>query len=106
MTSLQVDAQAKKEAAKKRAAVLKSLRAEHAETVAHTQKLLKEQKRVEKLLCQSIREKAKTVPEIAEEVGMPTHEVLWYLTGYKKYDIVLEDGMCGDYVLYRKVQDK
>jgi hypothetical protein len=95
-----------KEAAKKRTAVLKQLRAEHAETVTRTQALLKEQKQVQKLLCQSIREKAKTVPEIAVEVDMPTHEVLWYLTAYKKYDIVVEEGMCGDYVLYKRVQEK
>lgn len=98
--------QTAKEAAKQRTAVLKSLRAEHADTVARTQAILKEQKRVQKLICQSIREKAKTVPEIAAEVAMPTHEVLWYLTGYKKYDIVVEEGMCGDYVLYKKVQEK
>ena len=100
------DKQAKREAAQKRSAVLKTLRAEHAETVARTQGLLKEQKRVQKLICQSIREKAKTVPEIAAEVEMPTHEVLWYLTGYKKYDIVVEEGMCGEYFLYKKVQEK
>ena len=73
-----------KEAAKKRTAMLKQLRAEHAESVTRTQALLKEQKQVQKLLCQSIREQAKTVPEIAVEVDMPTHEVLWYLTAYKK----------------------
>ena len=96
----------KQEAAKQRIQVLKRLRAEHAETVKHTQALLKEQKRVQKLICQSIREKAKTVTEIASEVGMPTHEVLWYLTAFKKYDIVVEEGMCDEYVLYRRVQEK
>ena len=95
-----------KEAAKKRTAILKQLRAEHAENVTRTQAYLKEQKQVQKLLCQSIREQAKTVPEIAVEVDMPTHEVLWYLTAYKKYDIVIEEGMCGDYVLYKRVQEK
>ncbi len=100
------DKQAIREAAQKRAAVLKTLRAEHAETVTCTQALLKEQKQMQKLICQSIREKAKTVPEIAAEVEMPTHKVLWYLTGYKKYDIVVEEGMCGEYVLYKKVQEK
>jgi len=99
------DHSAKKEAARKRVAVLKKLRAEHAESVSRTQELLKEQKRVEKLICQTIREQAKSIPEIAAEIGMPTHEVLWYLTGYRKYDLVVEDGMCGDYVLYKKVQE-
>jgi predicted transcriptional regulator len=92
-----------KEAARHRAEVLKRLRGEHAESVERTQELLKAQKRVQKLICQSIRDKAKTVPEIAAEVELPTHEVLWHLTAYKKYDLVFEEGMCGDYVLYRKV---
>jgi hypothetical protein len=102
MTTMQID----KKIAKKRTAILKELRSEHAETVARTQELLREQKQVQKLICQSIRETAKTVPEIAAEVEMPTHVVLWYLTGYKKYDIVVEEGMCGEYVLYKKVQEK
>ena len=95
-----------KEAARQRTEMLKRLRAEHAETVERTQTLLKEQKQVQKLICQAIREKAKTVPEIAEQVGMPTHQVLWYLTAYKKYDLVVEDGMCGEYVLYREAQER
>jgi len=102
MTTSQVD----REASKKRTAVLKDLRFKHAETVARTQALLKKQKQMQKRICQSIREKAKTIPEIAVEVGMPTHEVLWYLTGYKKYDLVVEEGMCGEYVLYKKVQEE
>jgi predicted transcriptional regulator len=94
------------EKTKKRTAVLKELRLEHAEAVARTQALLKEQKQVQKLICQSIREKAKAVPEIAKEVNMPTHEVLWYLTAFKKYDLVVEEGMCGEYFLYKLVQEK
>jgi Skp family chaperone for outer membrane proteins len=94
-----------REEARKRTAMLKRLRTEHADTVERTQTLLKEQKQVQKLLCQSIRDKAKTVPEIAAEVDMPTHQVLWYLTAYKKYDLVVEEGMCGEYVLYRKIQE-
>lgn len=84
---------------------LKRLRAEHAETVTRTQALLKEQKRVQKEICQFIRENPKTVPEIAEAVDMPSNEVLWYLASYKKYGIVVEDGMCGDYPLYRKAEE-
>ena len=86
--------------------LLKSLRAEHADTVAKTQALLKEQKRVQKEICQFIRENPKTVPEIAEAVNMPSSEVLWYLASYKKYGIVVEDGMCADYPLYKKVEEK
>jgi hypothetical protein len=107
MTSLEMaqTTQDPKAAARQRAEVLKRLRSEHAETVARAQELLKAQKQVQKLICQSIRDKAKTVPEIAAEVDMPTHEVLWYITAYRKYDIVVEEGMCGEYVLYKKVQE-
>jgi predicted transcriptional regulator len=91
---------------KQRAALLKRVRGEHAETVKRTQALLKKQKKVQQLICQNIREKSKTVPEIAEAVDMPTHEVLWYLTSFKKYDIVVEDGMCGDYILYKRAEEK
>jgi predicted transcriptional regulator len=91
---------------KQRAALLKRVRGEHAETVKRTQALLKKQKKVQQLICQNIREKSKTVPEIAAAVDMPTHEVLWYLTSFKKYDIVVEDGMCGDYILYKRAEEK
>lgn len=89
-----------------RGEMLKRLRQEHAETVERTQALLKEQKRVQKEICQFIRENPKTVPEIAEAVSMPSSEVLWYLASFKKYGIVIEDGMCGDYPLYRRTEEK
>ena len=89
-----------------RGELLKLLREQHAETVAHTQTLLKEQKRVQKEICQFIRENPKTVPEIAESVGMPSNEVLWYIASFKKYGIVVEDGMCADYPLYRRAEEQ
>jgi predicted transcriptional regulator len=89
-----------------RGELLKGLRAEHAETVKRTQTLLKEQKRIQREICQFIREKPKTVPEIAEAVDMPADEVLWYIASFKKYGIVIEDGMCADYPLYRRAEEK
>lgn len=95
-----------KQTAKERTEMLKRLRADHATSFEHTQALLKKQKEAQKLICQALRERSKTVPEIAAEVEMPTHEVLWYLTAYKKYDIVVEDGMCADYILYKRAEEK
>ena len=89
-----------------RGEMLKKLREQHAETVARTQKLLKEQKRIQQEICQVIRENPKTVPEVAEATGMPAHEVLWYLASFKKYGIIVEEGMCGDYPLYRRAEEK
>jgi predicted transcriptional regulator len=89
-----------------RGEMLKRLREQHGDTVERTQALLKEQKRVQKEICQVIRENAKTVPEIAEAVGMPTNEVLWYVASFKKYGLIVENGMCGDYPLYQKAEEK
>ncbi|MEW5869752.1 MAG: hypothetical protein AB1894_10795 [Chloroflexota bacterium] len=95
-----------KEQARKRTEMLKALREEHQETVGRTQELLKEQKRIQQAICKVVREKPKTVLEIAKETDMPLHEVLWYITSFKKYGLVAEAGMCGDYPLYERVEEK
>jgi predicted transcriptional regulator len=95
-----------REAAKKRTELLKRLRTEHEATVERTQALLKEQKAIDTQICQAIRENPKTVPEVAQAVELSTHTVLWHLTALKKYGRVAEAGMCGDYVLYRRVEEK
>ena len=89
-----------------RGELLKQMRGQHAETVQRAQALLKEQKRVQKEICQFIRENPKTVPEIAEAVDMPPNEVLWYVASFKKYGLIVEDGMCADYPLYRRAEEK
>jgi predicted transcriptional regulator len=97
---------AAQQAAPSRAETLRRLREQHAETVARTQALLKEQKRIQQEICKAIRETAKTVPQIAEEIGMPANEVLWYVASFRKYGMIVEKGMCADYPLYQKVEEK
>lgn len=92
--------------ARERTEKLKKLREDHAESVERIQAILKEQKQIQKIICQSIRDTAKTVPEIAAEINMPSHQVLWYVTAFKKYDQIMEEGMCGEYVLYRRRMEK
>jgi predicted transcriptional regulator len=89
-----------------RGEMLKHLREQHADSVKRTQALLKEQKRIQKEICQVMRDTPKTVPEVAEAVGMPAHEVLWYMASFKKYGLIVEKGMCGDYPLYQKAEEK
>ncbi len=89
-----------------RGEMLKRLREQHADSVARTQALYKEQRRIQQEICKIIRDTPKTVPDVAAAIGLPTHEVLWHLTAMKKYGIVAESGMCGDYPLYRKVEEK
>lgn len=90
-----------KEDAKRRAIFLKELREEHKETVARTQELLKQQKAVRREICKHIRNESKAVPEIAELTGLPASEVLWHITAMKKYGLISETGMCGEYYLYQ-----
>ena len=85
---------------------MKQLRKEHSVTVKRTQGLLKEQKRIHREICKAIRETPKTIPEIAEVMEMPSHQVLWHITALKKYDVVAEEGMCGEYVLYKRAEEK
>lgn len=94
-----------KEAARARTELLKKIRERHQVTVESTQDLLKEQKRVQQAVCKSARERPKTVLEIAEDIGLPPHETLWYVTSFKKYGLLKETGMCGDYPLYQRVEE-
>lgn len=95
-----------KDVARTRSEMLKRLREEHKPTVERTQQLLKEQKHIQVEMCQLLQERPKTVPEIAKEIGMPTNQVLWYVTSFKKYGLVVEAGMCGDYPLYQRAEEK
>ena len=90
---------------KEKAQVLKQLREEYKDSVARTRELLKVNKKIHGDICKVIRDEAKTVPEIAAAVNMPTHEVLWHIIAMKKYDIVEETGKCGEYYLYQRVEE-
>ncbi len=94
-----------KEAVKKQIQILKKLRTEHKETVDRTQALLKEQGKVEREILKLIKDESMTVPTIASQIDLPTHRILWFLTALKKYDQIREDGMDGEYVLYRRMEE-
>jgi len=89
-----------------RAELLKRLREQHAASVVRTQALYKEQRRIQQEICGFIRESPKTVLEIGAALSLPTHEILWHLMAMKKYGIVVENGMCGDYPLYQRVKEE
>lgn len=83
---------------------LKQLREEHAASVERTLAVFREQKQMHQAICQFIRETPKTVPQIAAEIGKPTQDVLWFVAALRKYGIVVETGMCGDYPLYQRAK--
>ena len=94
-----------KTSALSRGEMLKALRAQHAASVERTQALFREQKQLQQAICQFIRATPKTVPDIAAELGKPAHEILWFVAALRKYGIVVEAGMCGDYPLYQRAEE-
>lgn len=91
--------------AKQRAALLKQMREDHADTVKRTQELMKEQRAIRKKIYAATQEEPKTVPEIAAITGLPTTEVLWHITAMKKYDLIHEIGMDGEYYQYQQIKE-
>jgi hypothetical protein len=85
--------------------MLKHLREVHAVSVERAQALLREQRRMQQAICQFACDNPRTVPEIAVHVGKPTHEVLWFVAALKKYGIVVETGMRGEYPLYKRANE-
>jgi predicted transcriptional regulator len=88
-----------------RSNILKSLRESHSQSVGKTQSLVRDQKKMQQSICSFIREEGKTIPEISAQLNIPADEVLWFLTAMKKYGIVIETGMCGDYPLYKRIEE-
>ncbi len=95
-----------KDDAKQRTATLKRLREEHADTVERTQAVLKEYQAIRKQIKQAMGEEPKTVPEVAEATKLPSTQVLWHMTAMKKYDLIVEVGMEGEYYQYQLAQEK
>jgi predicted transcriptional regulator len=89
-----------------RADLLKLLREQHADSIARTQTYYKELRSIQTKIWNLIRDTPKTVPEVASALDIPTQDVLWHLTAMKKYGIVVESGMSGDYPLYQKVEEQ
>jgi len=48
------------------------------------------QAKTHKALTAALKDGPKTVPEIAQITGLPTHELLWYVMGLRKYGQIVE----------------
>jgi predicted Rossmann fold nucleotide-binding protein DprA/Smf involved in DNA uptake len=93
-----------KSSAVSRGDILKKLRSEHEASVQQAQALLKEQKRMQQELCTLMQDQPRTVPELAAASHLPAPKVLWFVAALKKYGVVVECGMSGDYPTYQKAQ--
>lgn len=92
--------------AKARMEILKGLRETHAGTFTRTQELLKSQKHDQQEITKALKAQPGTVPAVATATGLPSQQVLWWLAAMKKYGLVAEQGMDGDYPVYALVEEK
>jgi hypothetical protein len=68
--------------------------------IARVAARVKEQQQAVKALKQSLQAGGKTVPELAQDTGLPAAEVLWYLAALKKYGEIAEGAKTGSYFRY------
>lgn len=94
-----------KEDKKARTQMLKQLREKYEASVEETRELLKSQQNVRREIQKVIAEEPKTVPQTAEETGLPATDVLWHLMAMKKYGLVVEGDMQGDYFTYQLAKE-
>jgi predicted Rossmann fold nucleotide-binding protein DprA/Smf involved in DNA uptake len=79
---------------------MKALRQSRKQTIDSARKRMKETRAFRKKLSEILTQSPKTVPELARETGLPSHQVLWHLTSMKKYGKVGEGDQSGDYFQY------
>jgi len=91
-----------KEEARKRTEMLAEQRKQHGEHVKQAQERLKEQQVARRALRRAMEAGPRSVPQLAEETGIPAHEVLWHMAAMKKYGLVEEAGVDDndEYYLY------
>ncbi len=94
-----------KEDKKARTQMLKELREKHEASVEETRELLKSQQTVRRTIQKAIADEPKTIPQTAEETGLPATDVLWHLMAMKKYGLVVESDMQGDYYTYQLAKE-
>ncbi len=66
---------------------------------------LKEQRRIRKLIAESLRSGPKTIPEIARETSLPAPLVTWYVMTMRRYGEIEEAGEDGEYYRYALVAE-
>ena len=82
---------------------LKALRQERKESIDRSREAIKEQNRIIKAIRQALSEGGKTIPDLAEGVGMDTETVLIYVSTLKKYGVIGEGSKDGSYFKYELI---
>jgi predicted transcriptional regulator len=84
--------------------VLKALREKRKATIARARNSIKANNKTLKSIREQIAEEPKTVPEIAQALGLDTAKVLLFVSALKKYGEVAEGPKEGDYFKYGLAQ--
>ena len=79
---------------------LKKLRESRRETIEKAREAIKARNQEIRIIRDQLKSGAKTVPEIAGAVQMPPRLVLQYISGLKKYGLLVEDTKQDDYFRY------
>ncbi|MBW1636058.1 MAG: hypothetical protein JRC87_04720 [Deltaproteobacteria bacterium] len=79
---------------------MKKLRQERNESITGAREKMKVQNKVIKALKEALSKEAKTIPELADIMGMQTDAVLMYVSTLKRYGIIGEGPKDGDYFKY------
>jgi DNA-directed RNA polymerase specialized sigma subunit len=82
---------------------LKQLRQTRSNTIEQARKTIKAYNRRIAAIKSELTTETRTVPEIAQALGMETADVLVIVAALRKYGEVLEDVKAGDYFKYRLV---
>ena len=85
---------------------LKRLRKERSDQVDRAIELQKEKRSIRRKVRKAMAGEPVTVPAVANAAGIETDTAIWHITAMKKYGLVVEDGMDGDWPLYRLADSK
>ena len=80
---------------------VKRLRKERPDQMDRAREMQKEKKSTRRKVRKALAGEPVTVPTVAREAGIETDTALWHITAMKKYGLAVEDGMDGDWPLYR-----
>lgn len=84
--------------------LLKRLREERGDAYEKARAANKATRQTRAQVVKSLKVEPKTVPELTEELGLPTEQVLWHVMAMRKYGQVLEGEQEGDFFRYQLVE--
>ena len=79
---------------------MKELRKSRKQFIKASAASLKEHNKAIKAIKEQIKDDPKTVPEISQAAGIPSSEVLWYISTMKKFGEVVEGEQDDSYFRY------